>query len=371
MDVLTSVSQSFGTDYADCRARLLERIGNAKAAAFKNPNTGPNGEELATDAVWFGPEDAGRVLVIVSATHGVEGFCGSGIQNDWLLSGGPSALPDDTAVLLIHALNCHGFAWIRRATGEGCDLNRNGIDFNQPLPENAGHDALVDCFVPVDLEPETIAAADARIQAYRREHGEQAYQAARKAGQYRHAHSIFFGGFTPTWARTTLEAIIAEYRLAERRLVTILDVHTGLGPHGHGEPICGHKRGTIGFDRVLSMYGDTVGLPAEGTSSSIQLHGTQREIWGPRLGDNYTYVALEYGTFPSDNGTRTLRADHWLHHQAALCNEPVDWTAPETQAIKKALRDHYYPDTDLWREMVLWRGRQMIRQSLDGLIRFV
>jgi hypothetical protein len=373
MNILDAIPKAFGPDYAACRRLFLD---SAKAAggsleAHNNPNSGPKGEPLACDTAWFGPSDAGRVLVVVSATHGVEGFCGSGIQNDWLLSGGPSGLPRDTAILLIHALNPHGFAWLRRVTEEGCDLNRNGINFNEPLPENTGHDALVDCFVPADLKPETIAAADAQIQTFRAEHGEKIYQAARKAGQYAHAHSIFFGGFGPTWARQTLETIIERYELAERRLVTILDVHTGLGPHGHGEPICGHKRGTKGFDRVLEMYGDTVGLPSEGTSSSIPLHGTQREIWGPRLGDNYTYVALEFGTYQPDNGTRVLRADHWLHHQAELTGGTVDWADPKTVEIKSAIRKHYHPDSDTWKELVLWRGRQMIRQSLEGLVKFV
>jgi hypothetical protein len=373
MDILQAIPKAFAPDYQASRSRFLEAVqtGDGALTTYNNPNTGPDGQPLACDTAWFGPADAERVLVVVSATHGVEGFSGAGIQNDWMLSGGPSSIPDGTAVLLVHALNCHGFAWLRRVTEEGCDLNRNGVDFTQPLPENPGHDALVDCFVPDDLKPGTLAAADSRIQAFRVEHGEKAYQAARKAGQYKHAHSIFFGGFEPTWARRTLEQIIEAYDLPSRKLVTIVDVHTGLGPHGHGEPICGHKRGTIGFDRVLDMYGDTVGLPAEGTSSSIPLHGTQREIWGPRLGDGYTYVALEFGTYPPDNGTRVLRADHWLHHQAALSGGRVDWHDPKTAEIKAAIRKHYHPDSDTWKEMVLWRGRQMIRQSLEGLSRFV
>jgi len=373
MDVLTSIPLSFAPAYAEARDRFRDAAQGAGAtlAAHANPNKGPTGGDLSCDTAWIGPEDARRVLVVVSGTHGAEGFCGSGIQIDWLLSGGPALLPPDTAVLLIHALNCHGFAWLRRVTEEGCDLNRNGIDFDQPLPDNPGHDMLVDCFVPNDLSEASLAAADAGIAAYKEMHGEKAYQTARKAGQYKHAHSIFFGGFEPTWARRTLESIIETHRLAERDLSVILDVHTGLGPHGHGEPICGHKRGTLGFDRVLAMYGDTVGLPAEGTSSSIPLHGTQREIWGPRLGDKYTYVALEYGTYPTDRGTLALRADHWIHHRAAQAGVIIDWNDPEVQAIKQRLRRHYYPDTDLWREMVLWRGRQVIRQSLEGLERFV
>lgn len=367
MDVLTSLARSFAEDYPEARAKFLDAVSavGADAIPWENPNSGPRGEAVATDVAWIGPPDARRVLVLISATHGVEGFCGSGVQVDWLRDGGSDRLPPDTAALLIHGLNCHGFAWWRRVTEEGCDLNRNFIDFDKPLPENPGHDALADAFVPSSLEPDAVENAEATIAAWRAEHGEAAYHAARKAGQYKHAHSMFFGGFAPSWARNTLAAIVERHDLASRDLVAVIDVHTGLGPFGYGEPICGHKRGTVGLDRVLAMYGESTGLPAEGASFSIPLTGTQREFWQPRFGDRYTYVALEFGTFSQDSSRHVLRADHWLHNQGT-----VDWNAPRSQEIKRGIKHHFYPATDAWKEMVLWRSRQVIRQTVEGLERF-
>ncbi len=367
MDILTSVEESFSETYAEARAKFATALAptGIETRPYDNPNRGPGGEPLATDTAWIGPEDAGRVMVVVSATHGVEGFSGSAVQTDWLADGGADRLPADTAVLLIHALNCHGFAWMRRVTEEGCDLNRNFIDFTQPLPENPGHDALADAFVPGSLDPETLAAAEARVAAYRAEHGEQAFQSARKAGQYKHPHSMFFGGFEESWARRTLTRIFDDYRLGARRLVSIVDVHTGLGPFGYGEPICGHARGSVALDRVLDMYGESTGLPAEGRSASIPLTGTQRAFWQPRLGDGYTYICLEFGTYHTDRGRAALRADHWLHNQG-----DVDWADPRTREIKAEIRKHFHPGTPDWNEMVLWRSRQVLRQTLEGLVRF-
>jgi len=364
MDLLTSVAESFADSYAEARATFRAALATAPRA-YANPNPGPEGEDLACEAAWIGPEDATRVLVLVSATHGVEGYCGSGIQVGWLADGGPDRLPAGTAVLLVHALNCHGFAWGRRVTEEGCDLNRNFVDFSQPVPDNPGHDELVDAFVPDDLDPATLEAGERRIADWRAEHGERAFQTARKAGQYRHPHSVFFGGFGETWARRTLSAIFDDFALGEREIVAVIDVHTGLGPFGYGEPICGHKRGSLGLERVLSMYGHSTGLPAEGQSFSIPLNGTQRAFWQPRLGDRYTYVALEFGTFDTDRGRRALRADHWLHNRGQ-----VDWHDPLTREIKAELKTQYYPATEDWKEMVLWRGRQILRQTLEGLARF-
>ena len=77
-----------------------EDIRGAPPAAYLNPNTGPGGEDLAVDVAWFGPPEAGRILVLQSATHGVEGFTGSAAQLDWLTEDGPSRLPGGVAALL-------------------------------------------------------------------------------------------------------------------------------------------------------------------------------------------------------------------------------------------------------------------------------
>ncbi len=368
MDVLASIAASFAPEYAVARQTFLAACAahGLAVTTYDNPRRGPRGEALATDVAWAGPRDARGVFLMLSATHGAEGFCGSACQVDWLADGGPARLPPGIAVALVHAINPHGFAWIRRVTEEGCDLNRNYVDFDAPLPENPGHDELVDCFVPASLDADTLARAEARIAAFRAAHGETAFQVARKAGQYRHPHSVFYGGREPTWSRRTLERIVSDLDLPARELTCVVDYHTGLGPFGYGEPISDHRPGSVGLDRVMQTYGDSVGVPALGTSSSIPLHGTSRAMWDRLLGDRYTYVALEYGTYTPDEGLRALRADHWLHARGA-----VDWDAQSTRAIKAAVRRQFHPDSDDWKEMVLWRSRQVQRQTLHGLSRYL
>ena len=80
---------AFSATYAEARAKFREAAGQARASldAVTNPNTGPDGGDLTTDIAWIGPRDAQKVLVMLSATHGVEGFCGSGAQIDWLRRG--------------------------------------------------------------------------------------------------------------------------------------------------------------------------------------------------------------------------------------------------------------------------------------------
>ena len=356
----------FAPDYGSARRRVLKASEAAatRHAIYRNPRTGPEGEPLAVDALWFGREDAANVLVLVSGTHGVEGFCGSGAQMDWLLTGGPVALPENTAALIVHALNPYGYAWLRRTTEEGVDLNRNGLDFDAALPVNPGYEALADALVPKSLDEATLAEAAARIARFRAEHGERAFETARSTGQHTHPEGIFYGGVAPTWCRHTMSEIASDFALGRRRQVAIVDYHTGLGSFGHGEPICGHKPGESGQARCRAWYGESLGEPLLGTSASLPIAGLTQYAWAREIGaDRLTFIALEFGTYAQHVGATALRDDHWLHAYGA-----VDWRDPQTRAIKAALRAFYHPDTRDWRIAVLLRSRHVLSQAVAGLL---
>lgn len=352
----------FSADYGEAAGRFRAAVAAVGSRSYPNPNPGPHGEALATDVAWFGPADAGKVLVLVSATHGVEGFCGSGCQLDWLAGDGPAALPDGIAALVIHAINPHGFAWQRRVTEEGVDLNRNFVDFDAGAPANPGYAELADAFVPAEMKGPVFEAAETKLKAWRDRHGERAFQIARSGGQYSHADGMFFGGHGPTWSRRTLMRIIDDYAMPDRRQVFVLDYHTGLGPFGYGEPISGNEPGSPGHRRGRQWIGPSLTEPTLGTSSSVPKVGLSEFGWTWRLGDRHTYVALEYGTFTPEEGRRALREDHWLHRR-----NRIDWDDPEVIRIKAQIRRQYYPDTDDWKQMVLFRSRQIIGQALAGL----
>lgn len=356
---------AFPADYATSAARFRSVAADFGGASrrYDNPNRGPRGEELATDTAWFGPRDAERVLVLVSATHGVEGFCGAGAQVDWMTQGGPRSLPAGTAALLVHAINPYGYAWLRRTTEEGVDLNRNCIAFDHGLPDNPGYTELAAHFVPPSLDPETLARADAALAAYRERHGLFAYDVARSAGQYTHPEGIFYGGTGPTWALRTIGAVCADHHLADRKGVAVIDYHTGLGAFGYGEPIVGHKPGTSGQARCRAWYGSSLGEPLLGTSASVPIAGLTQNAWELLIGaDRMTFVALEFGTYAPDIGTAALRAEHWLHAHGT-----VDWSSELTRSIKAELSRFYYPGTRDWQELVLLRSRQILAQATDGL----
>ena len=364
MDVFDAARLTFSTDYAAARQKFLAaaRTAGARVASYDNPNKGPLGEALATDCAWIGPADAPKVLMLVSATHGVEGFCGSGAQIDWMLNERDTLAPD-TAAIVVHAINPYGFSWIRRVTEEGVDLNRNFVDFTKPLPENPGYDELADAILPPALEGPAREAADKKLAAFREKNGATAIAVAISGGQYKHPKGLFFGGAGPTWSQKTLGRIFDDFDLAKRRHLAMIDYHTGLGPHGYGELISVHFPETPAAARAKRWWGDNVTEPLAGTSVAGARHGFISRLAEARLGDNVTFIAIEYGTYPSDTVVRpALRADHWLH-----ANTNAAWDAPQTKAIKAQIRKAFYPDTQDWHESVLFRSRQTLRMALAGL----
>lgn len=349
----------FPASYAAARQRWLAQLNKLSCSTqclpYACPGSGPDGEELVTDTVWIGPEDASRVLVLLGGTHGIEGFAGSAVQIDQLglIADGLSVMPADTAVLMVHALTPWGYAWQRRCDADGVDLNRNAVDFSRPLPENKDYDLLKDALYLPDAAQRELALAE-----FERQHGRVALEKAVSAGQYHDPSGPFYGGKAPAHGRRVCEDLIREYALQQRDLA-VIDLHTGLGSYGYGEIICDHRPDSAGTRAARSLYGDSVALPLLGTSSSVPKIGLLDYAWHAIMNERSCYVTLEFGTFSTDQLFEILLRDHQL------------WAKPDNEPARlehsKIMRRHFYPNDKAWREMVLFRARQVIAQGLHGV----
>lgn len=133
----------FAADYAEARRKFRDAAaarGCALTAHLHPTAKGPKGEDLFVDAATAGPDDAQAGLLLISGTHGVEGYAGSACQIGWLESQRNDAWPRQLKVVMIHALNPYGFAWNRRVTEENVDLNRNFVDHGGTYPKNPGYE---------------------------------------------------------------------------------------------------------------------------------------------------------------------------------------------------------------------------------------
>src|SRR5690606_33498179 len=152
---MSRYAAGFAPDYAASRQRFIEACTahGVPLRHFPHPLKGPSGETLTVDVARFGPADARRVLIVSSGTHGIEGFCGAGIQHALITSGLVNELPPDTAVAFVHGVNPFGFAWMRRTDENNVDLNRNFLDHDAGVyPDDSIYNEVHALLLPEDWD---------------------------------------------------------------------------------------------------------------------------------------------------------------------------------------------------------------------------
>ncbi len=363
---MMNVPEAFSSSYAQARDKFLKAGASAglPVTSYAHPLAGRDGEALAMDVAFDGQTDARRLLIVTSACHGVEGYCGSGVQvfalHDKIWR--EKARAQGVAVLYVHALNPFGFSHVRRATHENVDLNRNFHDFSQPLPVNEPYRELHALLLPEAWPPgEENAAA---IAGFIEKHGAPAFQSAVSRGQHEFADGLFFGGTAPTWSNQTIRQVLRDFAGTASRIAWI-DLHTGLGPSGVGERIFACKDDAAALVRARQWWGGNGATPVtsiyDGSSTSAFLTGLMwMSLYQECAQAEYTGLAMEYGTVPFSEVTQALRAEHWLNiHRDA----PPDLA----RKIKQQMMDAFYTDTDVWKNQIINQAREAMLQAVDGL----
>lgn len=361
-----NVQKAFSTSYAAARIQFQEAATAAQLvrSSYEHPLKGRDGETLALDVALDGPADAQKLLIVSSACHGVEGYCGSGIQvymanhHAWRAKLRASGV----AVLYLHALNPYGFSYARRTTHENVDLNRNFQNFKQPLPVNAAYGEIHPLLLPEQWPP-TVENQNA-VAAYIAQHGLDGFQSTVSGGQYAFADGLFYGGTEPTWSNLTLRHVLRTHGRRASHIAWI-DLHTGLGPSGLGERIFAGKNDALALARARAWWGSNGATPVtsfyDGSSSSAVLTGL---MWDAMYDEcpqaQYTGIAMEYGTLPFLDVQTALRADQWLQLHPE--------TAPKQRdAIKQQILDAFYVNTPTWRSQVIEQAEHAMLQAVDGL----
>lgn len=346
--------------YAQSRQAFLAAAdrSDARVESFVHPLRGPYGEELAIDTATVGSDHADSVLVVVSGTHGVEGYAGSALQTCWLTTAQPP-IPASVRVVHVHGLNPYGFAWVRRVNEDNVDLNRNFIDWSQPPVHNQEYDRLAAILVPKQWDDTSQAETMNQLLAELERVGMDALQEAISSGQYQHPTGVFYGGTNPVWSHRWLKAN-AEALVGKARRLGIIDLHTGLGPWGHGELIIHESSSDPAYHRAKQWWG-TVNSMTDGQSVSAALSGdwlgTTTEIFGDV---ETTAAALEFGTVDPITVLQALRADAWLHSNGE----------PEPEAgdrIRAQVRAAFIDDDPAWLEALAARFGDVVDEAVAGL----
>ena len=332
--------------YADARQAFLAAAASADARieSYPHPLTGLEGEALFVDVAEIGPADADSVVLVVSGTHGVEGYLGSAIQRHHLENLGTETtgpeVSGNVAVVFVHALNPYGFSWVRRVNEDNVDLNRNFIDWTQPPPKNDDYGQLADTLVPASWSDEDQARTRADLLATLTELGLGRAQEIIAGGQFDHPTGVFYGGSGPTWSHRWLREFVGQ-RLATVERAAVIDLHTGLGPWSHAELISSEPPGSDGLARQRSWWDHVTSLQ-EGTSVSAEISGDWlAAVGGFAPNTEVTGVAIEYGTVDTVVVLESLRADAVLHATGMQ-------TSPGASAIREQVRAAFVDDDPAW-----------------------
>ena len=352
----------FSQNYAEAREGFVAAVRSRGLAVESSVHTrkGAQGEELAMDSTVLGVANAASLLIVTSGTHGVEGFCGSGCQRALLadddmlrrLEGGRVAL------LLVHAVNPFGFSHLRRVNEDNVDLNRNFRDFSDTRELNLAYAGVHDLLLPKQWPPTDGNRAE--FVAHMKEMGPGPFQAAVSAGQRSRLDGLFYSGTEPTWSNRTLRSLLRQHG-AGRKRVGWIDIHTGLGPRGHGEKIYAGANEAVELARARAWYGADVMSYYDGKSASAEVSGSMvMSVYAECAQAEATGMGLEYGTRSFGDVLDAIRGDHWLE------NNPGEGAAQRAE-IKRVLRDAFYVDADDWKGMVLGQSRTAVLQAVSAL----
>ncbi len=359
--MLSEMTHGLLETYDDSRRRFLDAADAAGAttSTYEHPMRGIDGEELAIDVAAIGPDDAESVLVVVSGTHGVEGFTGSALQHHWLEHHG-AMRPPLLRVVLVHALNPYGFAWVRRVNEDNVDLNRNFVDWSQPPPANEDYGGLAHLLVPDAWDDDTQQTTTLHLLAHAEEVGFDRLQEIVSGGQYSHPTGVFYGGTGPVWSHRWLVDHLRELVGPARRL-GLVDLHTGLGPWGHGELISHEGRDAPAYRRGTAWWGDVRSM-RDGESVSADLQGDWLGALEDLLPDvEITAVALEFGTVDPVSVLQALRADAVLHAHG-------DPLGAEAVAVRAQVRSAFADDDPAWFEAVSARFDEVVSAAMSHLV---
>jgi hypothetical protein len=348
----TPSDKFFSPDYFTARGRFSEAAVRAGARIETLPldAKGPGGETLGIDIAWFGAAKPRRVLLHSSGLHGVEGFAGSAIQLQ-ILNDLPN-LPDDTALVIVHVLNPYGMSWLRRTNENNVDLNRNFLGAGNYAGAPAAYGTL-NSFLNPPTQPSTdLYTLKAGWLVLR--HGMPALKVAVLSGQYEYPKGLFFGGKRLEQTGERYQAFLSS-RVASAERVVAFDVHTGIG--NYTEDLLMVQPGA--YPTLRQMFGDRVVPPDEEKTDSYPTTGSMDTMFAHAMPKAQTFaVTQEFGTYSPIKVLHALREENRWHHYGA---------GTIKHATKETLKETFCPQDETWREAVLSRGAELLKQGFAHL----
>jgi hypothetical protein len=261
------------------------------------------------------------------------------------------AVPAGCALVLAHALNPYGMAWLRRANENNVDLNRNFLNSGERWK---GAPALYSRLDPL-LNPPTPPAPDRfrwRLAAMALRHGPRALKQAIAEGQYEFPRGLFFGGRAlEPGPRLYLDFL--RRNLARAEYLLAIDLHTGLGPRGGETLILEAGAGATPASELARALGRNLVDPAAGGGAYRIRGGMGGAISAALPGARTDFLLQEIGTHPAHAVLAALREENRCHYHDGGLAHPA----------KRALLEGFSPSSPKWRRQAVEKGLQLLHAA--------
>jgi len=314
------------------------------------------------------PTTNSKLNIIISGTHGVEGYAGTAIQCktlDNFIQKKQLYREEDMSYLFIHALNPYGYQHNRRCTKQNIDLNRNYLDF---FPKTIYPDQIFELIITYLFSFKFIFLFFSILFQY-------GYTKSREyivKGQYNHSQGLFYGGTRKQQNIRELEHMLDTIDLSSFTDIHIFDIHTGLGKYGNLSVMvpnhtyeeltkfikCNETTNLVNIS-VSNMYQDSKGSITEGMEDYFKHRSFKGTLYP---------IILEYGTYSNIQIFIGLLMENYYYinsnNSNSNNNNSNNSNSNEKELCKSQnkLRDLFYINEPEWKQMILSNYQDIISQ---------
>jgi hypothetical protein len=362
----------FQESYNDCRTSFLAEANEIKRmykdvelSNFKiESKVDP---DLTIDYCYIPAQKTfGRLLVLTSGIHGIEGYVGSAVQQMFLKEVLNEISLDDLGLLLIHGINPYGFKYNRRVTENNVDLNRNCLTEKALFESiNSGYSDLNEMLNPTQkVNTKSIGNIFFQLDAIKKimQYSMRIFRQAVLQGQYQYETGIFFGGkeLEPSIKAVTplIQDIAGNYTM-----VFNIDLHTGYGRRGTMHLFTKPMKDMEKKEKIENIFS---GIPIEWGNEDdfYTVTGDFSTYVGQIIPDkHYLTMPFEFGTLDSQVTMGSIKS----LHNVILENQGVHFgyqSKEDEDDVKKRFLEGYYPSSIAWRSKAIMDARKTLLQAI-------
>lgn len=353
----------YPSSYEDSRARFiqsLELIRQKWPQASLESHPLKEHPNLSIDWIWAEAPQQENLLFISTGEHGIEGYVGSAMMKLFIEEFVPHLDPEDTGLLLVHAINPWGMKNLRKVNENGVDLNRNFVPgkFNPAInpdflkliylinPQQSAHSFLLENLLFGGRLVKALLTA-----------GAASISNAALFGQSDSPNGIYYSGAQPE-EETLVLMDLCRAALEKYRTIIHLDMHSGYGPR-HPMNLSLSQLEPLSSKEISAKFNYPLALkvaPGEFYAMSGDMAAYYYEIRNVEFPDRTFFAcAFEFGTFGDSllRKIRSLRAmvfENQLHWHGAMIESAAE-------AIRREFHELYFPSETTWQEQALKDGR--------------